>query len=127
MVLPESDTASSSQTEGDVISPSCDHPQEALIEGFHDLKLSEEKSGDALEGIDGGEKELDLESDSPKKWKDGKAAKLRYPLRPGQPDCSFYLRYASCRFGMKCKFNHPHPPKKKKNNKVNNKKKKTCI
>jgi Zinc finger C-x8-C-x5-C-x3-H type (and similar) len=124
MVLPESDTASCSQKEGYVIPPPCDNPQAALIAGFGDLKLSGEKSDDILEGIDGGKKERDLESDSPKKETEGKAAELRYPLRPGQPDCSFYLRYGSCRFGIKCKFNHPHPPKKKNDNKVNNKKKK---
>lgn len=117
MVVPESDTASSSQTEGDAAPPPPgEYPQEGLDEGLRDLKLSEEKSGDVLEGIDGGEKELDLESDSPKKGKEGKVAKPRYPVRPGQPDCSFYLRYGSCRFGMKCRFNHSHPPKKKKNN-----------
>lgn len=119
MVATESDTASSSQTEGDVISPPHDDSQEALNEGLCDLKLSEEKSSDGWLEADGAEElDLELELDSPKKGKEGKAVKPRYPVRQEQPDCSFYLRYASCRFGMKCKFNHPHPPKKKKNNKV---------
>ncbi|XP_078157884.1 zinc finger CCCH domain-containing protein 65-like isoform X3 [Carex rostrata] len=117
MVAPESDTASSSQTEGDVISPPHDDSQDALNEGLCDLKLSEEKSSDGWLGADG-EEELDLEPDSLKKGKEGKSVKPRYPVRLEQPDCPFYLRYASCRFGMKCKFNHPHPPKKKKNNKA---------
>jgi hypothetical protein len=27
--------------------------------------------------------------------------------RPGQPDCSFFMRTGACKFGEKCKFNHP--------------------
>ncbi|KAJ1685783.1 hypothetical protein LUZ63_017173 [Rhynchospora breviuscula] len=118
MVAPESDTTSPPETEGEVVSPPPDDSVEVLDESLRDLELSEEKSSDALEGFDGGEKELDPESDSPKRGKEGKVVKPRYPLRPGQPDCTFYLRYSSCRFGMKCKFNHPHAPKKKKNTKV---------
>ncbi|KAG8078876.1 hypothetical protein GUJ93_ZPchr0007g4649 [Zizania palustris] len=30
-----------------------------------------------------------------------------YPERPGEPDCTYYLRTGLCRFGMSCKFNHP--------------------
>lgn len=30
-----------------------------------------------------------------------------YPERPGEPDCTYYLRTGLCRFGMTCKFNHP--------------------
>jgi Zinc finger C-x8-C-x5-C-x3-H type (and similar) len=30
-----------------------------------------------------------------------------YPERPGEPDCSYYMRTGTCRFGMTCKFNHP--------------------
>ncbi|PIA51466.1 hypothetical protein AQUCO_01100360v1 [Aquilegia coerulea] len=37
----------------------------------------------------------------------GNFKKFQYPLRPGQPDCSFYLRTGSCGFGSNCKFNHP--------------------
>ncbi|CAA6668164.1 unnamed protein product [Spirodela intermedia] len=30
-----------------------------------------------------------------------------YPLRPGEPDCAYYIRTGLCRFGMTCRFNHP--------------------
>ena len=30
-----------------------------------------------------------------------------YPERPGEPDCTYYLRTGLCRFGMSCRFNHP--------------------
>ena len=42
--------------------------------------------------------------------------KVRFPRRPGEPDCSFYVKFGSCRFGIKCKFNHPS--RKKKGNRV---------
>ncbi|CAA0818050.1 Zinc finger CCCH domain-containing protein 37 [Striga hermonthica] len=29
------------------------------------------------------------------------------PERPGQPDCPFFLKTQRCKFGIKCKFNHP--------------------
>ncbi|PWZ04148.1 Zinc finger CCCH domain-containing protein 65 [Zea mays] len=38
--------------------------------------------------------------------------KVRFPRRPGEPDCSYYLKFGTCRFGMKCKFNHPARKKK---------------
>ena len=28
-------------------------------------------------------------------------------LRPGEPDCPFYVKTGSCKFGKTCKFNHP--------------------
>ncbi|KAJ8465843.1 hypothetical protein OPV22_028395 [Ensete ventricosum] len=31
-----------------------------------------------------------------------------YPDRPGEPNCSFYLRTGLCRYGSKCKYNHPN-------------------
>ncbi|KAF5179683.1 Zinc finger ccch domain-containing protein [Thalictrum thalictroides] len=37
----------------------------------------------------------------------GKVKKFQYPLRPGEPDCTFYLRTGACGFGSNCKFNHP--------------------
>ena len=37
----------------------------------------------------------------------------RFPRRPQEPDCTYYLKFGTCRFGMKCKFNHP--VRKKKN------------
>ncbi|KAL5206242.1 hypothetical protein ABZP36_034451 [Zizania latifolia] len=36
----------------------------------------------------------------------------RFPRRPGEPDCAYYVKFGSCRFGMKCKFNHPSRKKK---------------
>ncbi|WOL10361.1 zinc finger CCCH domain-containing protein 5-like [Canna indica] len=32
---------------------------------------------------------------------------LPYPERPGEPDCSYYLRTGSCSYGDKCRYNHP--------------------
>ncbi|XP_057866420.2 zinc finger CCCH domain-containing protein ZFN-like isoform X1 [Cryptomeria japonica] len=30
-----------------------------------------------------------------------------FPERPGQPECQFYMRTGSCRFGSTCKYHHP--------------------
>ncbi|KAG8390749.1 hypothetical protein BUALT_Bualt01G0115900 [Buddleja alternifolia] len=30
-----------------------------------------------------------------------------YPVREGEPDCSYYIRTGLCRFGTTCRFNHP--------------------
>lgn len=30
-----------------------------------------------------------------------------YPERPGQPDCSFFLKTGDCKFRYYCKYNHP--------------------
>lgn len=32
------------------------------------------------------------------------------PERPGEPDCPFFLKTQKCKFGTKCKFNHPNVP-----------------
>eukprot|EP00285_Hemiselmis_virescens_P014632 CAMPEP_0173394962 /NCGR_PEP_ID=MMETSP1356-20130122/30325_1 /TAXON_ID=77927 ORGANISM="Hemiselmis virescens, Strain PCC157" /NCGR_SAMPLE_ID=MMETSP1356 /ASSEMBLY_ACC=CAM_ASM_000847 /LENGTH=272 /DNA_ID=CAMNT_0014353551 /DNA_START=105 /DNA_END=920 /DNA_ORIENTATION=+ len=29
------------------------------------------------------------------------------PLRPGQPECTFYMKTGMCKFGESCKYNHP--------------------
>ncbi|XP_077226927.1 floral homeotic protein (HUA1) [Tasmannia lanceolata] len=29
------------------------------------------------------------------------------PERPGEPDCPYYLKTQKCKFGLRCKFNHP--------------------
>ncbi|WOK95753.1 zinc finger CCCH domain-containing protein 37 isoform X2 [Canna indica] len=29
------------------------------------------------------------------------------PERPGEPDCPYYLKTQKCKFGFRCKFNHP--------------------
>lgn len=31
----------------------------------------------------------------------------RYPVRPGEAECAFYMRTGNCKFGANCKFNHP--------------------
>ena len=31
------------------------------------------------------------------------------PIRPGQPDCAFFMKTGVCKFGETCKFNHPPP------------------
>jgi len=31
-----------------------------------------------------------------------------YPVRPGMPDCAFYMKSGICKFGPTCKYNHPH-------------------
>ena len=30
-----------------------------------------------------------------------------HPVRPGEKDCSFYLKTGRCDFGEFCRFNHP--------------------
>ncbi|XP_057817520.1 zinc finger CCCH domain-containing protein 8 isoform X1 [Cryptomeria japonica] len=38
------------------------------------------------------------------------------PQRPGQPECTFYMKTGECKFGPSCKFNHPlirHEPSQK--------------
>ncbi|CAN6281854.1 unnamed protein product [Urochloa humidicola] len=30
-----------------------------------------------------------------------------YPERPGKPECPFYMKIGSCKFGADCKFHHP--------------------
>ncbi|KAM7492869.1 hypothetical protein LguiA_035790 [Lonicera macranthoides] len=29
------------------------------------------------------------------------------PQRPGEPDCPYFLKTQKCKFGLRCKFNHP--------------------
>ncbi|KAJ3671711.1 hypothetical protein LUZ60_007790 [Juncus effusus] len=80
---------------------------EVLSEGMSDLKVSEEKSVD-----------LDLELKEGKEGKGLGVRLARFPVRAGQPDCTYYLKYGSCRFGMKCKFNHPSKRKFSSHHKV---------
>ncbi len=35
------------------------------------------------------------------------ADRKQYPIRPGVPDCSFFIKSGTCKFGATCKFNHP--------------------
>ncbi|TYG60852.1 hypothetical protein ES288_D07G100900v1 [Gossypium darwinii] len=37
----------------------------------------------------------------------GVSKSVSYPDRPGEPDCSYYLRTGSCGYGSNCRFNHP--------------------
>ncbi|PAN29698.1 hypothetical protein PAHAL_5G244900 [Panicum hallii] len=32
------------------------------------------------------------------------------PIRPGEVDCSFYMKTGSCKYGSTCRFNHPYRP-----------------
>jgi len=34
---------------------------------------------------------------------------LGLPLRPGASPCAFYVQHGSCRFGSRCRYNHPEP------------------
>ncbi|XP_048494861.1 zinc finger CCCH domain-containing protein 37 isoform X2 [Beta vulgaris subsp. vulgaris] len=41
-------------------------------------------------------------------WKEPPAVPSEiYPERPGEPDCPYFLKTQKCKFGLKCKFNHP--------------------
>ncbi|KAL4193463.1 hypothetical protein AMTRI_Chr06g199490 [Amborella trichopoda] len=42
---------------------------------------------------------------------DGASNSGPYPERSDQPDCSFYMKTGTCKFGMNCRFNHPHGDK----------------
>lgn len=35
------------------------------------------------------------------------AREQQFPERPGQPDCKYYMRTGSCKYGLTCRFNHP--------------------
>ncbi|KAE8685252.1 tyrosine specific protein phosphatase [Hibiscus syriacus] len=37
----------------------------------------------------------------------GVSKSASYPDRPGEPDCSYYLRTGVCGYGNNCRFNHP--------------------
>ena len=39
--------------------------------------------------------------------KAGAPAEAGYPERPGEPECTFYLRTGTCKYGLGCKFHHP--------------------
>jgi hypothetical protein len=40
---------------------------------------------------------------------DREVDRSEYPIRPGEPDCSFFRKSGACKIGKKCKFNHPQP------------------
>ncbi|KAL8530852.1 hypothetical protein ACS0TY_007763 [Phlomoides rotata] len=31
----------------------------------------------------------------------------KFPERPGQPDCKYYMRTGDCKYGFSCRYNHP--------------------
>ncbi|GAB2281330.1 hypothetical protein Dimus_015927 [Dionaea muscipula] len=31
----------------------------------------------------------------------------KFPQRPGQPDCKYYMKTGDCKFGSSCRYNHP--------------------
>ncbi|XP_062190796.1 zinc finger CCCH domain-containing protein 5-like [Phragmites australis] len=35
-------------------------------------------------------------------------ASAKLPERPGEADCSYYLRTGACGYGERCRYNHPH-------------------
>ncbi|XP_010248778.1 PREDICTED: zinc finger CCCH domain-containing protein 67 isoform X2 [Nelumbo nucifera] len=39
--------------------------------------------------------------------KEEKINTFQYPQRSDEPDCSYYLRTGTCRYGSNCRFNHP--------------------
>ncbi|XP_027116904.1 zinc finger CCCH domain-containing protein 32 isoform X1 [Coffea arabica] len=38
---------------------------------------------------------------------DSNQKKQKFPERPGQPECQYYMRYGDCKFGPSCRFHHP--------------------
>lgn len=36
-----------------------------------------------------------------------KQTENKFPERPGQPECDFYMRTGDCKFGAMCKYHHP--------------------
>lgn len=30
-----------------------------------------------------------------------------FPVRPGQPECQYYMKTGDCKYGSSCKFHHP--------------------
>ncbi|KAL9255287.1 Zinc finger CCCH domain-containing protein [Drosera capensis] len=72
----------------------------SLEEGVREMKI-EEGGGDrgAVVAEEKGKKEEEEEEEV-------------YPDRLGEPDCLFYLRTGTCRYGRNCRFNHPADPAK---------------
>uniref|UniRef100_A0A0D9XYG6 C3H1-type domain-containing protein n=1 Tax=Leersia perrieri TaxID=77586 RepID=A0A0D9XYG6_9ORYZ len=97
--------------------------------------VEEQLAGLAIADQEEGEEEEELGLPKPTGWEDGGGeekllvrpggevaavveggaaadSRPRFPRRPGEPDCTYYVKFGSCRFGMKCKFNHPARKKK---------------
>ena len=35
------------------------------------------------------------------------AKEHRFPERPGEPECQYYMRTGNCKFGASCRYHHP--------------------
>lgn len=84
-------------------SPSPSSP-ETLVEQIENLKFDEEEKQRDEEKSEG--EFLDRESKICDEVNE-KSEGFRYPLRPGEPDCAYFLRTGLCGYGSNCKFNHP--------------------
>ncbi|XP_020274047.1 zinc finger CCCH domain-containing protein 6-like isoform X2 [Asparagus officinalis] len=62
----------------------------AAVDGIHP---------DPSTGLEGSMGRLGLGSNSSEDWV--------YPERPGEQDCSFFIRNGCCAFGGRCRYNHP--------------------
>ncbi|URE33030.1 zinc finger CCCH domain-containing protein, partial [Musa troglodytarum] len=67
--------------------------------------VSDSSSDAPTDHIEESMRHLKIEDGDRRKGADGQPNP--YPCRPGQPDCSFYLRTGSCSYGSKCKYHHP--------------------
>ncbi|KAG6410590.1 hypothetical protein SASPL_128652 [Salvia splendens] len=113
--------------------------QQAHIEGVSErlVSIDEEEGGDVGKQKDGndsesfeygneiGEGDVDKEGNAAVNFGDGASKlgrfnqnnsrrRINYPMRPDAEDCSFYMKFGSCKFGLNCKFNHP--PRRKNPN-----------
>ncbi|KAJ0969098.1 hypothetical protein J5N97_021975 [Dioscorea zingiberensis] len=77
---------------------------ETLVEKLENLKLVEKEKPKDEEKSDGECRERER-----KIWgkEDENFEVFQYPVRPGEPDCAYFLRNGSCGYGSQCKFNHP--------------------
>lgn len=37
----------------------------------------------------------------------GSSTQFHFPERPDQPDCQYYMKNGSCKYGSTCKYHHP--------------------
>ncbi|MCL7042352.1 hypothetical protein MKW94_006985 [Papaver nudicaule] len=110
----DSSSSSKSQEQEEIkiesSSPSVTHHHEihhdpaiirALEGDFHKLGLYQHRQEQESNGT------VNYQKDASFSNKNGNFI-MQYPLRPEEPDCSFYLRTGACRYGLNCRFNHPH-------------------
>ena len=77
-------------------------PQEpevdGLVQDFQNVGLESSQTDSSLhDSSDSGYNGDDSNEDS----------NLQHPIRPHAEDCSFFIKTGTCKFGLKCKFNHP--------------------